>query len=75
VRGEAPEAREGHAAAVIGKRLFVFGGCGKSADNTNDVYYNDLYILDTGTLTFIYLSNSLLNFYPSLSWDLTVHIG
>ncbi|XP_014493373.1 rho GTPase-activating protein gacHH [Vigna radiata var. radiata] len=51
VRGEAPEAREGHAAAVIGKRLFVFGGCGRSANNTNDVYYNDLYILNTETYT------------------------
>nr|KYP49534.1 Rab9 effector protein with Kelch [Cajanus cajan] len=49
VRGEAPEAREGHAAALVGKRLFVFGGCGRSADNINEVYYNDLYILNTET--------------------------
>uniref|UniRef100_K7KW81 Attractin/MKLN-like beta-propeller domain-containing protein n=1 Tax=Glycine max TaxID=3847 RepID=K7KW81_SOYBN len=47
VRGEAPDAREGHDAALVGKRLFVFGGCGKSADNINEVYYNDLYILNT----------------------------
>ncbi|KAK7265876.1 hypothetical protein RJT34_33501 [Clitoria ternatea] len=49
IRGEGPEAREGHSAAVVGKRLFIFGGCGKSADNNNEVYYNDLYILNTET--------------------------
>ncbi|ESW10364.1 hypothetical protein PHAVU_009G202800 [Phaseolus vulgaris] len=49
VRGEAPDAREGHASAVIGKRLFVFGGCGRYSNNTDDVYYNDLYILNTET--------------------------
>jgi hypothetical protein len=49
IRGEGPEAREGHSAAVVGQRLFIFGGCGKSADNNNEVYYNDLYILNTGT--------------------------
>ncbi|KAI4343981.1 hypothetical protein L6164_011261 [Bauhinia variegata] len=49
IRGEGPEAREGHSAALVGKRLFVFGGCGKSADNNNEVYYNDLYILNTET--------------------------
>lgn len=48
IRGEGPEAREGHSAAVVGKRLYIFGGCGKSADNNNEVYYNDLYILNTG---------------------------
>lgn len=47
-RGEGPEAREGHSAALVGKRLFIFGGCGKSVDNNIDVYYNDLYILNTG---------------------------
>ncbi|XP_074317045.1 uncharacterized protein LOC141653240 [Silene latifolia] len=47
VRGDAPEAREGHSAAVVGKRLFIFGGCGKSMDNSDEVHYNDLYILDT----------------------------
>lgn len=48
IKGEGPEAREGHSAAVVGKRLYIFGGCGKSADNNNEVYYNDLYILNTG---------------------------
>ena len=50
VRGEVPEAREGHSAALVGKWIFIFGGCGKSAYNNNDneVYYNDLYILNTG---------------------------
>ncbi|OVA14594.1 Kelch repeat type 1 [Macleaya cordata] len=50
LRGEGPEAREGHSAALIGKRLFIFGGCGKSPDHSAEVYYNDLYILDTETL-------------------------
>ncbi|XP_052723198.1 tip elongation aberrant protein 1 isoform X8 [Vigna angularis] len=49
IRGEGPPAREGHSAAVVGKRLFIFGGCGKSADSNNEVYYNDLYILNTET--------------------------
>ncbi|KAF9600051.1 hypothetical protein IFM89_002524 [Coptis chinensis] len=44
---EGPDAREGHSAALIGKDLFIFGGCRKSPDNSNEVYYNDLYILDT----------------------------
>lgn len=48
LRGEGPEAREGHSAALVGKRLFVFGGCGKSANNNEEVYYNDLYILNIG---------------------------
>ncbi|KAL5723225.1 hypothetical protein ACHQM5_006648 [Ranunculus cassubicifolius] len=50
IRGEGPEAREGHSAALVGKRLFIFGGCGKSRDTANEVYYNDIYILDTETL-------------------------
>ncbi|KAL6177987.1 hypothetical protein ACLB2K_049507 [Fragaria x ananassa] len=49
LKGEGPEAREGHSAALVGKRLFVFGGCGKSANNNEEVYYNDLYILNTET--------------------------
>ena len=48
VRGEGPTAREGHSAALVGKRLFIFGGCGKSSENNVEVYYNDLYILNTG---------------------------
>lgn len=48
LRGEGPEAREGHSAALVGRRLFVFGGCGKSSSNNDEVYYNDLYILNTG---------------------------
>ncbi|KAK8560002.1 hypothetical protein V6N12_012810 [Hibiscus sabdariffa] len=49
VRGEGPEAREGHSAALVGKRLFIFGGCGKSSDNNDEIYYNDIYILNTET--------------------------
>ncbi|KAG6410262.1 hypothetical protein SASPL_128315 [Salvia splendens] len=47
VRGDAPEPREGHSAALIGKRLFIFGGCGKYENS--EVYYDDLYILNTET--------------------------
>ncbi|KAF2282977.1 hypothetical protein GH714_043296 [Hevea brasiliensis] len=50
VRGEGPDAREGHSAALVGKRLFIFGGCGKSSNNNDEVYFNDLYILNTETL-------------------------
>ncbi|KAI6683244.1 hypothetical protein NL676_029157 [Syzygium grande] len=49
-RGEGPEARQGHSAALVGKRLFIFGGYGKSPDDDDDeVYYNDLFILNTET--------------------------
>ncbi|KAI3421534.1 uncharacterized protein J3R85_012231 [Psidium guajava] len=49
MRGEGPEAREGHSAALVGKKLFIFGGCGKSPNDDEEVYYNDLYILNTET--------------------------
>ncbi|XP_020583851.1 host cell factor-like isoform X2 [Phalaenopsis equestris] len=45
-----PDAREGHSAALVDKRLFIFGGCGKSGNSNEEVYYNDLYMLDTETL-------------------------
>ncbi|KAL0421939.1 UNVERIFIED_CONTAM: hypothetical protein Slati_3216800 [Sesamum latifolium] len=49
VRGNGPEPREGHSAALIGKRLFIFGGCGKSVNS--EIYYDDLYILNTETFS------------------------
>ncbi|XP_019083710.1 PREDICTED: tip elongation aberrant protein 1-like [Camelina sativa] len=49
IRGEEPGAREAHSAALIDKRLFIFGGCGKSPDSDDEVFYNDLYILNTET--------------------------
>ncbi|GFP95704.1 kelch domain-containing protein 3 [Phtheirospermum japonicum] len=49
VRGDGPEPREGHSAALIGKRLFIFGGCGKSVNS--EMYYDDLYILNTETFS------------------------
>ncbi|KAK7328499.1 hypothetical protein VNO77_22608 [Canavalia gladiata] len=58
IRGEGPEAREGHSAAVVGKRLFIFGGCGRSADKINEVYYNDLYILNTETFVWNHATTS-----------------
>ncbi|KAG0476593.1 hypothetical protein HPP92_012967 [Vanilla planifolia] len=50
LHGKGPDAREGHSAALVDKRLFIFGGCGKSGNSHEEVYYNDLYILDTETL-------------------------
>ncbi|KAJ8773160.1 hypothetical protein K2173_028337 [Erythroxylum novogranatense] len=58
VRGDGPEAREGHSAALVGKRLFIFGGCGKSSDNNIEVYYNDLYILNTETFVWKHATTS-----------------
>uniref|UniRef100_A0A7N0UYB7 Attractin/MKLN-like beta-propeller domain-containing protein n=1 Tax=Kalanchoe fedtschenkoi TaxID=63787 RepID=A0A7N0UYB7_KALFE len=51
IRGEGPEPREGHGAALVGRRLYIFGGCGKSSDGVEEIYYNDLYVLNTETLT------------------------
>lgn len=53
VRGQGPDAREGHSAALVGKRLFIFGGCGKSSITNEEIYYNDLYILNTGESVYI----------------------
>ncbi|KAK3029942.1 hypothetical protein RJ639_038170 [Escallonia herrerae] len=47
--GRGPEAREGHSAALIGKRLFIFGGCGKSSNSSDEEYFDDVYILNTET--------------------------
>ena len=48
VRGDGPAPREGHSAALIGKRLFIFGGCGKY--DGLEKYYDDVYILNTGAI-------------------------
>ncbi|KAG2313271.1 hypothetical protein Bca52824_024828 [Brassica carinata] len=50
-RGERPEAREAHSATLVGKHIFVFGGCGKISGSDDEVFYNDLYILNTETIT------------------------
>ncbi|CAH2067199.1 unnamed protein product [Thlaspi arvense] len=49
VRGEGPEGREAHSAVLVDKRIFIFGGCGKSSGSDDEVFYNDLYILNTET--------------------------
>ncbi|EFJ05236.1 hypothetical protein SELMODRAFT_431742 [Selaginella moellendorffii] len=46
--GDVPALREGHSASLIGDNLFVFGGCGKSSDPSEE-YYNDLHVLNTNT--------------------------
>uniref|UniRef100_A0A2P2LA44 Uncharacterized protein MANES_06G082800 n=1 Tax=Rhizophora mucronata TaxID=61149 RepID=A0A2P2LA44_RHIMU len=58
VRGDGPEAREGHSAALVGKRIYIFGGCGKSPENNVEVYYNDLYILNTETFVWKHATTS-----------------
>lgn len=75
MRGEAPDAREGHDAALVGKRLFMFGGCGRSADNINEVYYNDLYILNTGdfSLSHYHLFILLIHFAICILQSLHVY--
>lgn len=52
VRGEGPVAREAHSAALVGNRLFIFGGCGKTSESDDEVFYNDLYIFNTGILPY-----------------------
>lgn len=52
VRGEEPDAREAHSATLVGKHIFVFGGCGKVPGLDDEVFFNDLYILNTGTASF-----------------------
>ena len=73
LRGDGPEAREGHSATLVGKRLFIFGGCGKSTSNNDEVYYNDLYILNTGNTNLVfYFDFNIFNFLTSV-FVLTVH--
>lgn len=36
--------------------MFVFGGCGRSPDDMEETYFNDLYILDTSMVVFQYFS-------------------
>ncbi|KAL0878008.1 hypothetical protein Bca101_027714 [Brassica carinata] len=50
-RGEVPDTREAHSATRIGKYILIFGGCGKVPGLDEEVLYNDLYILDTETIT------------------------
>lgn len=47
-RGDRPNPREGHSAALIGKRLFIFGGCGNFRGA--EIFYDDVYVLNTETL-------------------------
>lgn len=50
--GDAPCAREGHSAAVIGTRMYIFGGCGKLTHDSDDSYFNDLYFLETSNCSY-----------------------
>ena len=65
VSGKGPDAREGHSAALVGKKLFIFGGCGKSEKNI-EIYYDDLFVLDTGivcTLSILKCYYHLMTYY------------
>ena len=43
--GDIPTPRSGHAVAHYGKYMFLYGGI----NFAEEVAYNDLYVLDTGT--------------------------
>ncbi|XP_053555932.1 actin-fragmin kinase-like [Bombina bombina] len=46
VFGEPPRSRHGHALAVAGNIVFMFGGCAKSSSrNKEPTYFNDFYML------------------------------
>lgn len=45
-----PSARRGHAAALIGERLVLFGGMGPDRRFMQDVFLNDVHCIDTKTL-------------------------
>ena len=49
VSGSPPIEREGHTAAAVGSRMFVFGGTWVD-DDDNSIYLNDLWILNTETM-------------------------
>ncbi|MFS8017775.1 putative kelch-type beta propeller [Helianthus anomalus] len=73
VRGEGPEAREGHSAVVVGKRLFIFWVCGKSSDTHVEEYFDDLYILNTKTMVWKRVATTGIppakhNSYTCVSW-------
>eukprot|EP00966_Prymnesium_polylepis_P058423 1353009-Prymnesium_polylepis.1 len=44
--GEPPTEREGHTAATLLKKVFIFGGTWVDEED-NSIYLNDLHVLDT----------------------------
>ena len=46
--GDVPMPRSGHATCAFGKYMLLFGGI----DFKEEAVFNDLYILDTGTLEY-----------------------
>ena len=49
--GEGPKDHEGHSAALVGHHFIFVRGSRKTHDEIEDMYYNDLYILDTNNLS------------------------
>lgn len=51
IKGDCPERRAEHAAAVVGSKVYIFGG-----RNEQGALLNDLYVLHTGTFLALLLS-------------------
>lgn len=49
--GEVPCPREGHAAVSVDQAVYVFGGYKRAGkEGENDLYFDDMYRLDTGDM-------------------------
>ncbi|EFJ04633.1 hypothetical protein SELMODRAFT_432234 [Selaginella moellendorffii] len=68
VFGDVPAPREGHSASLIGDNLFVFGGCWKSSDPSEEEYYNDLHVLNTNTFVWKKISTTGVSPIPRDSY-------
>ena len=53
-KGDVPTARSGHAVTSYGKFMFLYGGI----DFTEEIAYNDLYILDTESMEWKYVGEA-----------------
>lgn len=49
-QGEVPSCRSGHSLTIIGRRAYLFGGCGPAKDGSATIF-EQLYCLDLTTLT------------------------
>jgi len=65
LRGEAPTSRTNHAAAVVGNKMYIFGG--NNTDTTTGRYQvlGDFFCLDTETLTWSNLTHTATGSRPS----------
>jgi len=65
VRGEAPNSRTNHAAAVVGNKMYIFGGNNTNESTGRYQVLGDFYCLDTDTLTWTNLTTSANGTRPS----------